>query len=85
MKITQVSNQFVRDNYTNPNLYRLLACDDGHPGHSHTSVRIKPVRRMTVDEILEATDDFAALHTEGDCPQLGFILVETDNGEDKPF
>lgn len=84
MKITQVSNEFVRENYTNPNLYRLLACDDGHHGHSHQSVRIKPVRRMTVDEILEATDDFKAIH-EDNCPQLGFILVETDTGEEKPF
>lgn len=68
MKITQVSSEFVKENYQNPNLYRLVACDDGHHGHSHTAVRIKCIRKMTVEDVIESEDN----------PNVGFVLVETE-------
>lgn len=57
MKVTQVSAEFVKEHYQDPRLYRLTACDDGNYGKSHTTARLKAVRRMTVEEVTEASDD----------------------------
>ena len=67
MKVTQVSADFVKANYQDPRLYRLTACDDGNYGKSHITARLKSVRRMTVEEVTEASDDN---------PKIAFVIIE---------
>ena len=67
MKVTQVSADFVKAHYQDPRLYRLTSCDDGNYGNSHTSARLKAVRRMTVEEVTEASDDN---------PKIAFVIIE---------
>lgn len=61
MKIVQVSNDVVRDNSIknlgNPNLYRILVCDDGNYGHRHLTARLKPIKNLTMDELTASFDD----------------------------
>ena len=67
MKVTQVSAEFVKEHYQDPRLYRLTSGDDGNYGNSHTSARLKAVRRMTVEEVTEASDDN---------PKTAFVIIE---------
>lgn len=55
-------------NLSDPSLYRVSICDDGNYGTHHTSVRIKPVARLTIEEFNECSDK----------PNYGFISVEED-------
>lgn len=72
LKITQVSADWIRDNIGDDRIYRILLCDDGNYGHSHTVARMKPLKNMTIEEY---NNSIAA---NG---QYGFILVEAvDDG-----
>jgi hypothetical protein len=68
MKITPVSPGYVATHLGDKNLYRVSACDDGNYGKSHTSVRIKPVRNLTVEDFNASLDN----------SNYGFIKVELD-------
>lgn len=65
MKITQVSYYFVKDHMHDSNIYRLLVCDDGNYGHHHQTIKIKPVKNLTVDELAKSADNDNA----------GFVLI----------
>lgn len=70
MRVTQVSSDYVAKNMDNDNLYRVFKCDDSHgnTGKKHYSVRLKPVRNMTIAEYTESIDN----------PMYGFIMVEEE-------
>jgi len=73
MKIIQVDEDYVRDNLNikglaNDTLYRLCLCDDGNHGRSHKTLRLKPVKNLSVAELTESLE----------ASNYAFILVEED-------
>lgn len=70
MKIKQVSYEWAVANISNPNLYRVILCDDSNYKHSgrHYSARLKAMKRCSVEEIELVKDSTS----------LGFVLIEND-------
>lgn len=52
MKITQITLDDVIKDPTNPTFFRISMSDDGNYGHSHTAVRIKPIKNCLVGELV---------------------------------
>ena len=61
MKVVQVKPEDVIDDVVRSversNFYRLLACDDGGYGKHHIAVRLKAVKRISVEELVESAND----------------------------
>ena len=53
MKVTQVSNEYVRNNLFEEGLFRVMLCDDthGNTGKRHFSARIKQTVPTIVPQI----------------------------------
>ena len=56
-------------NINNDGLYRILVCDDGKNGKTHLSARLKAVKAISVEDLMESFDD----------PNCAFIRIYMDD------
>ena len=72
MKVEQITPESLKgtpvSNINEQGLYRILVCDDGKYGKSHLSARLKAVKTISVEELMESFDSpncaFIRLHIE---------------------
>lgn len=67
MKGTSVSNINNQQG-----LYRIIVCDDGKYGKPHLSARLKSVKTISVEDLMESLDD----------PNCAFIKIHLDSESD---
>ena len=73
MRIEQINPESMTgtsvSNINSDGLYRIIVCDDGKYGKSHLSARLKAVKTISVEELMESFES----------PNCAFIKIHLDN------
>ena len=73
MRVEQLNPESMKgtpvSNINNGGLYRILVCDDGKNGKTHLSARLKAVKAISVEDLMESFDD----------PNCAFIRIYMDD------
>lgn len=60
MRIEQINPESMKgtsvSNINSDGLYRITVCDDGKYGKSHLSARLKAVKTISVEELMDSFD-----------------------------